>query len=281
MNNFFSHLIRNTNINKYDFGHVLVIAGSKFMPGAGILSCLGAMRAGAGIVTYAIKKENFQYISTMTLNPEIIFFIYENTSDILDYIINRRVLSIVIGPGLEISKKNYMIINDIIKTVNMPVILDASGIACFNGLVANLKNKKIKAKLILTPHMMELAKLLNIEISYIKSNRKKILCEFTKGNSLICLLKGHHTLISQYGKISTNNSGTSAMATAGSGDVLSGIISAFVNYNSNIFLATIMAVFIHGLAGELAEKDKGPISVIASDIIDNICYAIKQLINRK
>ncbi|MDR1434163.1 NAD(P)H-hydrate dehydratase [Candidatus Endomicrobiellum devescovinae] len=269
--NFICKLKRKPDSHKYDFGHVLVIAGSKTMPGSGALCCLGAFYSGAGLVTYAVN-ENFLIQACSLSRPETLFYIYKTASDILNYVKLRKVTSIVIGPGL---KSDYKFVHKIISSVNIPTVLDASGISVFNGISGKLNDAK--SNLILTPHLGEFSKLLNISIDSIKSNRAKIAADFADKNSLICVLKGKDTLVVSDGKIYTNNTGTPAMATAGSGDVLSGMIAAFINIDYDIFEAVKFAVFVHGLAGELAEKEKCQISIVASDIAENIYRAIKQI----
>ncbi|MDR0956933.1 MAG: NAD(P)H-hydrate dehydratase [Endomicrobium sp.] len=263
--------------HKYNYGHVLVIAGSKTMPGAGFLSCLGALRAGAGLVTYAVKEEFLTQVCAIS-NPEIMFFVYKTAYDIIEFINSRKISSIVIGPGLkEDSNILRRFIIKIISLVNIPIILDAAGISCFNGFSDKIKN--VKAKLIISPHLGELSSLLNVSVDTFKNNKEKIVLNFVKNSSLICILKGYGTLVVSKNKIYVNDTGTPAMATAGSGDVLSGVIASFINIINDMFDAAKFSVFIHGLAGELAEKDKGQTGVIASDIAENICYAIKQLNN--
>jgi NAD(P)H-hydrate epimerase len=272
---FASKLKRNPSSYKYNFGHVLVIAGSNAMPGAGALCCLGALRSGSGLVTYAVR-DIFLGQACVISKPEIMFFVYKTSSDVLDFVKSRKVTSIVIGPGLKANNSILRIfIKRIISAVDIPVILDASGLACFNGIAGELKTAN--AKLIITPHLGEFSKLLNIQSAVIENDREKIVVDFAKANSLVCVLKGSNTFISCGKKKYNNNTGTPAMATAGSGDVLSGIISSFVNVTDDIFEAVTFAVFIHGLAGEIAEKDKGMTGIIASDIAENTCYAIKHI----
>jgi NAD(P)H-hydrate epimerase len=269
--NFICKLKRKPDSHKYDFGHVLVIAGSKTMPGAGTLCCLGAFYSGAGLVTYAVK-EDFLIQACSLSRPETLFYIYKTVVDILKYVKLRKVTSVVIGPGL---KSDYKFVHKIISSVNIPTVLDASGISVFNGISGKLNDAK--SNLILTPHLGEFSKLLNISIDSIKSNRAKIAVDFADKNSLICVLKGKDTLVVSDGKIYTNNTGTPAMATAGSGDVLSGMIAAFINIGDDIFEAVKFAVFVHGLAGKLAEKEKCQISIVASDIAENIHRVIKRI----
>jgi NAD(P)H-hydrate epimerase len=281
INNFTSKLKRNIHTNKYDYGHSLVIAGSEYMPGAGILCCFGALYAGIGLVTYAVKESFFNQ-ACMMAKPEILFCVYKTVDDIFNYIETRKISSIVIGPGLKISQYNKSLIVAIISSLNIPIVLDASGIACFNNDIKSLINN-LKAKLILTPHCGELTKLLNIDINRIKflKDKKRIIKNFVTNNHILCILKGNKTIVADHNNMYVNNTGTPAMAIAGSGDVLSGIISAFVNYTIEVFEAAQFAVFIHGLAGELSEYTKGTIGIIASDIATNVRYIIKQLMYNK
>ncbi|MDR1663079.1 MAG: NAD(P)H-hydrate dehydratase [Endomicrobium sp.] len=269
--NFICKLKRKPDSHKYDFGHVLVIAGSESMPGAGALCCLGAFYSGAGLVTYAVK-ESFLIQACSLSKPETIFYIYKTALDVLNYVKLRKVTSIVIGPGL---KPDYKFVYKIISSVNVPIVLDASGIAVFNGISSKLND--VKSNLILTPHLGEFFKLLNISIDSAKINRAKIVTDFADKSSITCVLKGKDTFVVSGGKIYINNTGTPAMATAGSGDILSGMIAAFININDDIFEAVKFAVFVHGLAGEMAEKEKCQISIVASDIAENIYRAIRQV----
>jgi len=273
--NFISKLKRISDSHKYDYGHVLVVAGSETMPGAGVLCCLGALRSGAGLVTYAVKNDFLNNACAMS-RPEMMFFIYETASNIIDFIRFRKVSSVVIGPGLKPdfdALRNF--IEKIIFSVDIPVILDASGLSCFSGMSDRFRSAK--ANLVITPHLGEFSKLLNKKSSTVKNNREKITVDFAKENSLICVLKGNNTIVSCSEETYKNDVGTPAMATAGSGDVLSGVISSFVSIVDNTFEAVKFAVFVHGLAGKFAEKDKGSAGVVASDIAENVCYAVKSL----
>ena len=264
-------LKRTPESNKYDYGHVLVIAGSKNMPGAGVLCCNAAHRAGAGLVTYAVN-ENFLTAACAMSKPETMFFVYKNVSDMLKFIKARKVSSLIIGPGLETGKALKVFIEKIIFSADMPIVLDASGLAAFNGNYADLKKVK---KLIITPHEGEFARLINKNIGEIKKDRRAAVLKFARDNSLICVLKGNKTLVSDGKNIYENRAGTPAMAAAGSGDVLSGVIAAFAGRAKNFFEAAAFAVFIHAKAGEISAKDKGINGVTASDIAENICYAMK------
>ena len=251
---------RKPESHKYDYGHILVVAGSKFMPGAGVLCCNAAMRAGAGLVTYAVKEKFLASACSMS-KPETMFFVYKNANDIIKFVKDRKVNAVVLGPGMVAGGALYRFAKKIINCVSVPVILDASALTSFSGKSAALKTAK--AKLILTPHAGEFSKIGGKDVA-----------KFAKEHKLICLLKGHRTKVSDGKNAYINRTGTPAMATAGSGDVLSGIIAAFGAVNGNLYKSVCLAARIHGLAGEFAEKEKGETSVIASDIVEKIYKAI-------
>ncbi len=268
-------LKRNPDSHKYDYGHVLVIAGSESMPGAGVLCCNGAMRAGAGLVTYA-AEEDFLYNACSMSRPETMFFIYRSSSDIVEFIEKRKVSAAVIGPGLACEKTARKFIEKIIYSVEIPVVLDASAISVFNGKCARLK--KSKAKLILTPHAGEFSKLTGQDSDYVKKDKAFAADRFAEDNLLVCVLKGNNTAVCDGENIYVNYTGTPAMAKAGSGDVLGGMIAAFASVDSDLFEAAKFAVYIHGLAGEAAEREKGSAGVIASDIVENIPFVMRRLL---
>ncbi|MDR1195761.1 MAG: NAD(P)H-hydrate dehydratase [Endomicrobium sp.] len=272
--NFALKLIRKADSHKYDYGHALIVAGSRYMPGAGVLCCNAAMRAGAGLVTYAVK-ENFLNNACSLSKPETMFFVYENASDILGFIAKRKVSSVVIGPGLQADKNLKKFIEKIIFSVEIPVILDAGGISVFNGKCGIFK--KSKAKLIITPHIGEFSKLTNKKPDEIKKDKAAVSADFAAGNSVICILKGHNTIVADGKNIYINDSGAPAMAKAGSGDVLSGILAAFVCIGGDLFESSKFAVYVHGLSGEMSEKEKGNSGVIASDIVENIPFIMRRL----
>jgi NAD(P)H-hydrate epimerase len=246
-----------------------VIAGSKNTPGAGVLCANGAMRAGAGLVTYACE-ENFLAQAASMSKPETMFFTYKDAKDIIDFISMRKVSAMAFGPGLYLSWRLSGFVDDIISSVDIPVVLDASALSAYEGKVQKLKSAK--AKLILTPHLGEFKKL------YAGENfGADIVKNFAKQNSLTCLLKGHNSIVSDGERIYVNNSGTPAMATAGSGDVMSGIISAFAARGFAAFEAAKFGAYVHGLAGEISENEKGENGVMASDICENIPYVLKRL----
>ena len=138
--------------------------------------------------------------------------------------------------------------------------------------------KNAKAKIVVTPHPKEFERISAIKYKEDKNYRQEITKTFAKNNDIICVLKGHETVVSDGNEIYINNTGNAGMATAGSGDVLTGIISAFVCIeNKDLLLKVATAVYVHGLAGDFAAKEKTQVSMTATDIISNIFKAVKKI----
>lgn len=246
--------------HKGDCGRVLVLAGSPGMLGASILATRGALRVGAGLVYLGAPSSCRDIVNIAT--PEVIVIGADKAGDLAETAKNADVIAI--GPGLG-SRKN--IGRDLLNIIHdKPVILDADGI--FEPA------EMIKlSKLIITPHPGEMAKLLNISVSQVQKDRKLIAKETAKKLNATVVLKGYQTVIADpTGKVEVNSTGNPGLATAGSGDVLTGMIAGLVAQG----FTPSTAVHLHGLAGDLAAKKLGEYSLIASDIIDHIPEAMKK-----
>lgn len=280
---------RNQNSFKNNFGHVLVIAGSYNMPGAGVLCANSAITSGAGLVTIAFPKSAYPVIAK-NIKPEIMLLPLEEKNGtfsksaqnkILKFIEKRKITSVAIGCGMGKSSSVKNLILSIIKKFDIYVTIDADGLNSLEGkqknsIIKEFKNSK--SKIIVTPHPKEFERITGIKYKDDNNYRKKITKTFAKNNDIICLLKGHKTVVSDGNKVYVNTTGNVGMATAGSGDVLTGIISAFVCIeNKDLLLKVSTAVYVHGLAGDFAAKEKSQVSMTASDIIGNIFKAIKKI----
>ena len=274
---------------KNNFGHVLVIAGSYNMPGACVLCANAAITSGAGLVTVAFPKSAYPVIAK-NIKPEIMFLPLEEKkgtfsksaqNKILQFIEKRKITSVVVGCGMGKSSSLKNLILSIIKKFNIYVTIDADGLNSLQNLQKNslIKEfKSAKAKIIITPHPKEFERISGITYKESDNYRKEITETFAKNNNIVCVLKGHKTVVSDGQKTYINNTGNAGMATAGSGDVLSGIISAVVcNENKDLLLKVATAVHLHGLAGDFAAKEKTQTSMIATDIINNINKAVKKI----
>lgn len=279
-------LLRKVDSHKGDYGHILVLAGSNRFSGAALLCAEASLRAGAGLVTLGIPKGiNLGVIKNKP--KEVMTLPLAQTKDgtlsktafteIKAFLKNIDVL--IIGPGLGNNKSTYELVRKIIKGSDLPTVVDADAL---NALNKYLKILKIhKGKLILTPHEKEISRLFGVSIGFVKKNRKLVAKKYAKYYNSVIVLKGHNSIVtSSRGQCYINKTGNPGMATAGSGDVLSGIIGAFLAQGLDSFTAAKYATHIHGLAGDIAAKDKTQMGLIASDIINRIPDAIKRCSSR-
>jgi ADP-dependent NAD(P)H-hydrate dehydratase len=243
--------------NKSDFGKCLIIGGSSSMPGAAILCARAAARSGAGY-TYLMSGP---YYSKFVQNPD---FILLKRQECLKQI--NKFNSIALGPGIlsETEVKKFLIF--LIKRNISNVVVDAGALSILNKLV---KKNKLPPSWILTPHEGEMSKLINKNANWIRKNREKaVQLAFQKYGCCI-LLKGHLSLIYNGEKLYCVNQGTPALAKAGTGDVLSGIIAAMLSQKLSSVHAVIIAAYVHGFASQLWKKNKhDEISLMASDLIE-------------
>jgi hydroxyethylthiazole kinase-like uncharacterized protein yjeF len=286
-------LRRKVNAHKGDFGHVFILAGSARFSGAAVLCAEAAMRTGAGSVTLGLAKSlNAAIIKikpkeAMTLPlPEtkettLALAAYKKIKDF-----TKNIDVLVIGPGLSQNKQTQSLARKVIAGISKPMVIDADGL---NALVGHLDLLKVTSRSrslgtgklsldrVLTPHPGEMALLLGASVAKISSNRKGITKKLAKDYKVIVALKGHNTIVADYkNKLYLNKTGNPGMSTAGSGDVLTGMIAAFLGQGLDAFSAAKYAVYLHGLAGDMAAEEKTQISLIASDIIAKISEAIKQ-----
>jgi ADP-dependent NAD(P)H-hydrate dehydratase / NAD(P)H-hydrate epimerase len=277
-------LHRKPDAHKGDFGHIFILAGSRRYSGAAVLCSKAALRAGAGLVSLGIPESinnaviKIKPVEVMTLPlPET----KEGTiglkagKSIQDF--SSRYDCMVVGCGLSQNKATQSLIRRIVERNRKPLILDADGLNALGGHTDILKKSGAGSQIVVTPHPGEMSRLLGVKTASIQKNREKIAKTFANDYNVTVVLKGHHTIIAdQAGNSYINKTGNPGMATAGSGDVLCGIIAAFIGQKLDIFNAAKYAVYIHGLAGDIAAKEKSQISLIASDIIDTIPEAIKR-----
>ena len=279
-------LQRSPKAHKGDFGHIFILAGSARFSGAAVLCSEAALRAGAGLVTLGISKSLNNAIIKVKPKEVMTLPLPETRqgslslgaySKIRDFIKNIDVL--VVGPGLTQNKSTQNLVRKVISKTDKSIVIDADGL---NALVGHLNllpitDYRLPITKILTPHPGEMARLLGTSIKKVQCNRKDIAKKFAKDYKVTVVLKGHNTVVADYkGNFYINKTGNPGMATAGSGDVLTGMIGAFLGQGLNAFDAAKYAVYLHGLAGDLAAKEKTQLGMIASDIIDKIPEAIKK-----
>ncbi len=282
---------RRKDAHKKDFGHVLILAGSWGMTGAAALVCQGALKVGAGLVTLGIPESlnaimEVKITEAMTLplpETEEKSLSVKGIDEILDFIERRKVDVVVIGPGLSTNRSTGKLVKKILNKVFLPCVLDADGI---NSLASEATLAKAKAKIIITPHPGELARLLGKKAEDIQRERIGYALEFSEKNSLICVLKGYQTVVTEGEDVFISPVGNPGMASGGSGDVLAGMIGGLAGQlrlsasriENSLLSAAICGVYLHGLAGDLAGRERGEMSLIASDIVEKIPRAIREVL---
>ncbi|MFH1128659.1 MAG: NAD(P)H-hydrate dehydratase [Candidatus Omnitrophota bacterium] len=278
-------LRRSLNAHKGDFGHIFILAGSTRFSGAALLCAEAAMRSGAGLVTLGIPRGLTQALIKIKPKEAMIFPLAatkEGTLSLTGYSKVKKFTEgvdvLVVGPGLTQNKSTQALVRQVISATDKPIVIDADGL---NALVdhlgmLNTKRSTLYAK-ILTPHPGEMARLLGISVKKVQGDRKGIAKKFARDYRVTVVLKGHNTVVTDYkNNLYINKTGNPGMASAGSGDVLTGMIAAFLGQGLEAFLAAKYATYLHGLAGDLAAKEKTQPGMIASDIIANIPAAIKK-----
>jgi len=264
---------RHGNTHKGSFGHVFVLAGSIGKTGAAAMTSMGALRTGAGLVTLGIPKslnpimaKKLTEVMTLPL-PESASGVcgYEAFDEIMKFVKDKEV--VVLGPGLTTSEPVKKLVSRLVRESRIPLVIDADGINCLAEDVKVLG--KAKAPIVITPHPGEMARLVDMTAKYVQTDRIGIASRFAKENKVIVVLKGARTVIAEpSGRIFINPTGNPGMATAGTGDVLSGMIGGFIAQGYSPLDAANMAVYLHGLAGDEVAKKKGQMGMIATDLVN-------------
>lgn len=266
---------REEDSNKGSYGKLLIIAGSKGMAGAAYLNAHAAYMAGAGLVRVYTSKDNRAILQTLL--PEAIITIYEDFEQVEVIRLLEWADAVCVGSGLGQSKTAERILKTVIDYVRVPCLIDADGL----NLLADNKNylRHIEGrKFVITPHMKEMSRVTGDSVENLKKDRVEFLKEFVETLRIVCVLKDSRTLVAGEDRgIRLNQTGNCAMAKAGSGDVLAGIIAGFMAQGKELEEAASLGTYIHGLAGDLAKIEKGVYSVMARDLIEYISKALMKL----
>jgi NAD(P)H-hydrate epimerase len=257
--------------HKGTYGKVAVFGGSAGMAGSVCLAATAALRAGAG-VSYAVVPEEIYQICQIKLTEVMV----KPDSDRWGAYDAADVM--VIGPGY-LSKNGISHIMEIAGRHTKPVVVDAEGLNYINEFAEYKKNNESKGcDAVITPHPGEFAKMLSLTREEVNRNREYLAEKYAYENNLTVLLKGKNTVIAgQNGEKAINPTGSSALSTAGSGDVLAGVIGGLIAQGLSVFDAAVTGAYLHGLAGELAEAEMSAYSVMAGDILNFIGKAFIQL----
>lgn len=261
---------RDKNSHKGTFGSVVNISGSFGMPGASVLSTRAALRSGVGKVYTVCHPENYQILATSA--PEAVLIladIEKDTAPIFDSLKNAN--AILLGPGLSVSEKKQKFVKELLLSATLPIVLDADGI---NAIADDIEFiKKVKAELILTPHLGEMSRLTGLSVEEIEQNRIKVAKNFAKEYGVLLCLKGANTIVTtKEGEVFVNMTGNSGLSSAGSGDVLAGMIASFIAQGMEPVSALTAAVYFHGASADFAVEALSERGLIASDIVEFLPY---------
>ncbi|MBU1084585.1 MAG: NAD(P)H-hydrate dehydratase [Candidatus Omnitrophota bacterium] len=267
--------------HKGDYGKVLIIAGSRGMTGAAYLASQGALLAGSGLVTCGVPG-SLNVIMEIKLTEVMTLALPETKNAALSMKGAEKIITFsagcdaaAIGPGLGREEETGKLVKELLERMDIPVVLDADGINALKSGGSILKGRN--APTVITPHPGEMARFLGIDAGKVQADREGIAKKVSEETGCIVCLKGHKTVVaSPDGEIYINSTGNSGMATGGTGDVLTGMITSFIGQGVNAYSAAVNAVYLHGLAGDIAASKKGAFSMTATDILDNLHEAFER-----
>ncbi len=271
---------RRAEAHKGDFGHLLIVGGSLSKPGAAVMAAHAALRAGVGLVTVAGPRAALPLMAS-TL-PEAMWEPLDQTGDgaiaanaygRLQELLEGKT-SLAIGPGLGLDPETVGLVKRLVLGTELPIVIDADGLNAFQGDADAFPPKR---SLALTPHPGEAARLLGCAARDIQKNRLDSVRKLAAQTDASVLLKGHRTLVcNPAGHVFINLTGNPGLATAGSGDVLTGVVGALIN-RLPVDVALRVAAHLHGLAGDLAAESVGQASLMATDVIHGLPKALLRL----
>ncbi|MBN1809781.1 MAG: NAD(P)H-hydrate dehydratase [Planctomycetes bacterium] len=263
---------RPEDAHKGCFGHVLAVGGSRGLSGAPVLAGMAALRTGAGLVTVAGPDGIVQ--NAVAPFPELMCLPLGDTgtSEVVRFT-DERANVLAIGPGLGRAQAASTMVTDILAACRLPAVVDADALFPYSGNAASLASNP--GPRVITPHPGEAARLLGVSVGAVQSDRDGTAAGLAAETGAVVVLKGRGTLVVDSDRRYTNMSGGPELAKGGSGDVLTGVIAGLLAQGMPPFEASVLGVYLHGLAGELAAAVLSPYSVIAGDVIDKLAMACR------
>ncbi len=270
---------REVDTHKNDYGRIFVLAGSLGMVGAALLTCEAALRAGAGYVKLGMP---WQLAALANSNPYTICVVSEGfpatEAQTLGIIGKSKILTALegfevaaIGPGLSTNSQTQELVCQILPELKSALVLDA------DGLNAVARHRDVVAKIprehglpVFTPHPGEFQRLTGAAEKISQRERESACKSYAREHQVVCVLKGHRTVVSDGARCYINQTGNPGMATAGTGDVLTGVISALRGQGYDSYEAAVLGVYLHGLAGDMAADDMGEWGLTAHDILNRL-----------
>lgn len=274
---------RRTDGHKSSFGRVLVVAGSPGLTGAAVLACEAALLTGCGLVRLVCSKSlnpifEMKMTSVMTLPApetedgalsEKAFSVIQREAE--------RYQVLVVGCGLSTEMSTRRLVQNIVRKTGKPLLLDADGLNAIAGEPQILLDHP--APLIITPHPGEMARLVTKSVEDVQRKRVNTASNFARAFGCITVLKGHRTVVTDGKNVYVNETGNSGMATAGSGDVLSGVIGSLLAQGMEPLDAAVTGVYLHGLAGDIAANKLTEYSLTAEKLLDALPEAITEFLS--
>jgi NAD(P)H-hydrate epimerase len=271
--------MRRADSNKGDFGKVLVVGGSAGKSGAAAMTGRSALRSGAGLVTVVTPGNVISIVAASM--PELMTAVLpenpENDGGILALLEGKSVLAI--GPGLGTEPATQTLVRSFVRNSRVPTVVDADGLNAYAGNPGELRGGEARP-LVITPHPGEMSRLTGKTIDFITANRIEVARDFSTANNLYVVLKGFRTVVAAPdGSVFINATGNPGMATGGTGDILTGMIAGIIGQEhlGTLVERICLAVYLHGLAGDLAVEKLGEESLVATDILQFLPAAFEKL----
>ena len=274
---------RTADSHKGDFGRVTVIAGSVGKTGAAFLTGMGALRSGAGLVTIATPASCLPIVASLA--PELMTeSLAEESGSVaagaIDRVLELQHDIIACGPGLGRTRDASAFVRALVDRSTVPLVLDADSLTLLAEEPGKLLGRDDR-DVIITPHPGEMARLAGMSVDEVQANRLEVAADFATTHHVYVVLKGHRTVIATPGgRVFINPTGNPGMATAGTGDVLTGMVAAWLAQLLDAEAACRIAVFLHGVAGDLAESACGQVAMTAGDVLAHLGAAVTGLMNR-
>ncbi len=272
---------RAADSHKGDYGRILIVAGSRGLTGSASLCARAALRSGAGLVTVATPASSAPVVAS--LGAEYMTLPLDEAPDgtvaasALDRLLAFKADVIAVGPGLGRTASAAAVVHGLVARSSVPLVLDADALIAFAGNADRLVGRD-GVDIVVTPHPGEMAALTGQSIDDVQADRLEVARSFASAHRVHVILKGHRTLVaSPDGAVAINTTGNPGMATAGAGDVLTGMVAAWLAQRRDAGDAARLAVYLHGLAGDLVAVDRGEVALVAGDLVDRLGAAVLDL----
>lgn len=272
---------RKPDSHKGTFGHALNICGSKRMPGACVMSALGALHSGVGKLTLAFPEQAYTPVTAHLMQPLFLpvygdengYFSAMAIPDIIEALNGKN--AVLIGCGIGTDKGAQSVLKEVVRTCKSPLVIDADGINILSQHINLIKEREYPT--VITPHIGEMARLTGLDAQYIIENKLSVCENFAKEYGVTVVLKSHRTVISDGKHTFLNIKGNAGMAQAGSGDILAGIIVSFIAQGMSPADSAKAGVFVHALAGDICEEKFSQRSMTPADMAKELSCAFKSL----